>query len=75
MFVGGGLGGVKKVGRFGCYGLEGKLTTSGDDMKARFNFNYGGFLYEEGILDFKRTGTDIAIGAMMGGGEAVLTLI
>ena len=73
LFGGGGQGGLKKGPRFGGYGAEGKVTKSKGGQTATLTINYGGFLYEHGIWANKKT--DIAVGALMGGGEAKLDLL
>ena len=54
LFGGGGVGGFKNGSRFGGYGAEGKLTTTNGVYKSTLTINYGGFLYEKGILSFKK---------------------
>lgn len=73
LFGGGGLGGLKKGGRFGGYGLKGEVNSSRGDKEAILSLSYGGFLYEYGI--FSEGKTDIAVGTLLGGGNTELDLI
>lgn len=74
MFGGGGLFGVRKGARLGGMGLAGKFSTTGPaPKKATFELNYGGLIYEQGI--FAAGGTDIAVGALFGGGTAGLKVV
>jgi hypothetical protein len=75
MYGGGGIIGFKNGSRWGGYGLSGKATSINGDKKATLSINYGGFLYEKGLLVAKKTGTDLSCGLLMGGGSAELKLI
>lgn len=67
IFGGGGIGGIKSGIRFGGVGMTGRETTSNEDGdKIMLEFNYGGFLFEQGIVAGAKT--DLAIGGLFGGG-------
>ena len=73
LFGGGGLIGMKEGIRFGGYGYEGETSALGDDgKKIILKLSYGGLLYEKGIFSTKDT--DIALGVVLGGGQAFLDM-
>ncbi|WP_027338901.1 hypothetical protein [Halonatronum saccharophilum] len=72
LFGGGGVIGSREGSRIGGYGLSGKLSSSDGEKRAALEINYGGFLYQKGLFATKRT--DIAFGALLGGGSTKLEM-
>ncbi|AGB40981.1 hypothetical protein Halha_1020 [Halobacteroides halobius DSM 5150] len=57
--------------RFGIYKLNGTVKSiNKSGQEASLTLDYTGLLYEEGIANSFRTGTDLAIGALIGLGRA-----
>jgi hypothetical protein len=73
-----GIGGVIEGSRFGFAGLEGKSSSINNQIEgyreAKLKLNYGGFLYEKGVYYNSKTKTDLAFGALIGGGKINLDL-
>ncbi len=75
MFVIGGRGlvGAKEDNRIGGYGFNGRVYSSKGAKKACLDIGYGGLLYEKALYFDQKT--DIALGALIGGGGANLQLV
>lgn len=73
LWGGGGIGGMISGVRVGGYGAGGDITSlTGDGEKAALSMGFGGLVVENGV--YHNGKTDIAVGAMIGGGGATLQL-
>jgi len=72
VFGGLGTGGDKLGSRFGGAGLGGRVESVIGDKETILEINYGGFVFEYGILATQRF--NLALGGLLGGGMLALTL-
>lgn len=72
VFGGGGIIGSNKNSRFGGFGGRGSVSSLKDGQEANFVLNYGGFIYEKGIISARST--DVSLGFLFGGGNIQLNL-
>lgn len=70
---GGGFGGLVKNMRFGGLGAEGDVSSVLGQKVATLSIGFGGFMIERGLFAGERY--SLAVGAVIGGGDAELTLV
>lgn len=73
VFGGNGFGGMFEGVRFGGGGAGGDVSTRKADKVAKLEIGYGGFAVSWGLAHGDRY--DVAVGAVIGGGEARLDLV